>query len=54
VRLAKVKRRDLAALIESAWRDLAPEKLVAEHDAGRTPPSSRASASPSKKKRRRI
>ena len=33
VRLAKVKRRDLADLIEAAWRDLAPKKLVAEHDA---------------------
>jgi hypothetical protein len=33
VRLAKVKRRDLAVLVESAWRDLAPERVVAEHDA---------------------
>jgi hypothetical protein len=35
VRLAKVKRRDLAELIEAAWRELAPKKLVADHEAGR-------------------
>jgi len=33
VRLAKVKRRDLAELIEDAWRDLAPSGRVAEYDA---------------------
>ena len=33
VRLARVKRRDLTALIESAWRDLAPTRVVAERDA---------------------
>ncbi len=38
VRLAKVKRRDLAELIEAAWRDLVPKKLVADHEAGRAAP----------------
>ena len=40
VRLANVRRRDLAALIESAWRDLAPKKLVAAHDSKRRSPRS--------------
>ncbi len=32
VRLSKVKKSDLAELLESAWRDLVPRKLVAEYD----------------------
>jgi len=52
VRLAKVKRRDLAELIESAWRELAPRKLVADHEAGGAAPQG-TPTSLSKKKRRR-
>jgi hypothetical protein len=56
VRLAKVKRRDLAELIEAAWRDLAPKKLVAEHSPSRAAPPPRTarsrSTSPSTRKRR--
>lgn len=44
VRLAKVKRSDFAELIEAAWRDLAPKKLVAGHDAGRAAAPTRAGA----------
>jgi hypothetical protein len=52
VRLAHVKRRDLSTLIESAWRDLAPKKLVAAHDAA---PSNSSTSRPSnsRPKRRR-
>jgi hypothetical protein len=52
VRLAKVKRRDLSELIEAAWRELAPKKLVADHEAGRAAPQG-APTSLSRKKRRR-
>ena len=33
VRLGKVSRRDLAELIEDAWRIRAPKRLVAQYDA---------------------
>lgn len=33
VRLHKVKKKQLRELIESAWREHAPPKLVREHDA---------------------
>ena len=52
VRLAKVKRRDLAELIEAAWRELAPKRLVADHEAGRAAPP-RTPTSTSNRKRRR-
>ncbi len=35
VRLATVKKGELAALFERAWRDAAPAKLIAEHGARR-------------------
>jgi hypothetical protein len=37
VRLNRVRKRDLPDLIERAWRMVAPPKLVAEYDAGRSP-----------------
>jgi hypothetical protein len=36
VRLNKVRLRELPALIERAWRTVAPAKLVADYDARRT------------------
>ena len=33
VRLSKVRRRELPNLIERAWRQVAPSRLVAEYDA---------------------
>ena len=46
VRLAKVKRRDLAELIEAAWRDLAPPRIAASLADGkrRRPAPTRAGA----------
>jgi hypothetical protein len=35
IRLAAADADQVQELIESAWRELAPRKLVAEHDAGR-------------------
>jgi hypothetical protein len=46
VRLAKVKRRDLAELIEAAWRDLAPKRVVAAHDSGRSASTPTRAAAP--------
>jgi len=38
VRLARVRRPDLADLLDHSWRQLAPRRLRAERDAG-SPPS---------------
>jgi hypothetical protein len=44
VRLERIKKAELASLIERAWRFVAPAKLVATFDKGEAIPSARASS----------
>ena len=41
VRLSKVDPAELRRLVEQAWRELAPKKLVAEYDGGPAPAAPR-------------